>query len=554
MSVQAYGDATNAPTAPATKQVTLTWLPFTNATASSQYKLLRVAQNQIFDTSASSACTSATTTTCLVCTKTGTASQSCVDTNVALSPQQYDYGIEDSSATSYTPVRIRIPVPPDNMVLVQRDAANYEMCQLLQKISDPFNHQRCDYSGLGAVPYNSNPGNSPLSLPATQYDFGYNLFVDRWQVGCNWSVGTGLNTPCTGAVGNCFGAGAPPGIGTIGSIYYDTTFNACYINVGGAAPWTRSDIATPVQFAAMATLNPGANGGHRPPLGFITQQGAFNTCQTFNVPTYGPKRLLRLREYIAAAAWNWLPNEPAGTLTDAQIGTLEAGDGTGTSHTAGQYYCASDSAAGFVGGNFNVTDYAGDATSTTPIFNIGSLATSKCVSRYGMQDFVGNNANWLSDNLTACSVATHKCFGTTATYDSGNTDLATYNFDGVTGPGGLGGGQNGGSSFTGQCIIENGIVGGTGFAQCYGAGYFSVPLGLLMVGNDSGNAVQSSTWLGNTKFHGDYARIFTDNGNVNRGLQAGTMSNGTTSTGRWGSLNFDPTFTSGNVRCGLPAE
>lgn len=97
-------------------------------------------------------------------------------------------------------------VPDQYMVLVQRDSVNYEMCSMLSKTPDPRKSNRCAYKGIAATPYNTK--GVKLELDSGYYDFGYNLFVDRYALSCNWTrPSAALPNPCGNSFG-CFSIGA----------------------------------------------------------------------------------------------------------------------------------------------------------------------------------------------------------------------------------------------------------------------------------------------------------------------------------------------------------
>jgi hypothetical protein len=66
-------------------------------------------------------------------------------------------------------VRVTTPIP--NTVFVHRWMANTLVCQKLGKTPDIYNNARCAYSGLGAK--------------NNFYDMGYDLFVDRYELGAD---------------------------------------------------------------------------------------------------------------------------------------------------------------------------------------------------------------------------------------------------------------------------------------------------------------------------------------------------------------------------------
>jgi hypothetical protein len=575
MLVQAYGDATGAPTGtPQSRKTVITWNAFTGAVSSTAYSLVRTGQGSTLDSTTTTACTNTTTTSCQVCSATGTGAKTCNDTNVAASPQVYDYtvvlvptaGWPEEMPASDSAYRITVQIPPNNMVLVHRDAANYEMCQLMGLSSDALNHQRCVYTGIGAAPYSTGPSASPLNLTSGYYDFGYNLFVDRWVAACNWtksqaSGGTGM-CGASNTAGDCFGTATPTGtIGVTGNVYYDTDGGTCYYRQ--AASWIdlNNSSLTTAERALAYTVDPTSNGGFKPPMVNIDQSKSMSTCQASTDGYYGAKRLLRQREYVAMAAWRIFTGEPdmsgtADPLTDTQIGSYENGSGV-TAHTT-LNYCNASTHPGITATTFTGTELARVAAGGPDSFNIGSVGTKSCVSRYGAQDHVGNVWQWVSDQMT-CSTASHTCSGIQSAVDSSNGysssfDMNAFLFNGIMGPGSTTAGQVA-ANYSSEWTIGNGVIAGTGAGQGFGAGYFSFPMGLPMVGNDGGNA--KSIAANSAKFHGDYIYLYTDNGNASRGLFAGGSWGYGSYVGRWTSYwGYTPSGTSSTVgfRCALPAE
>lgn len=540
--VKAFGSAASAPQSPTSNEVTINWNYFGSYSLTSQsYWLVRAGIGNQIDMTTTTTCTNALTTSCRVCTITGAGPQSCVDSQVASSPQKYDYAVtkvssdgmaEELPSSGDTPYRITVPVPPANMVLVHRDAVNFEMCSLMGKTPDPLNHQRCSYSGLGAIPYNSNPGNPPLSLSTSYYDLGYNLFVDRWEAACNWTL---------------TGSGAPAG-GSNGDVYYRNDNGDCYINASGTWRTMNDSSLTAAQRLAAYTIVPSTT-NHKPPIVNIDQAKSYSTCNAVIDPDYGAKRLLRKREFIATSAWPTTVGE-VGYLSDTSAATIEAGG----DHSAGAatYRCNSDTHSGIANAAFNGADYelSRNATAGPDSFTIGSNGTKNCVSRFGAQDLVGNVWEWTSDQLNTCSSGTHSCMGGNSTLDSGNTDMNNFAFDGTQGHGG-------GTSNVTDWLFETTPLTLGGFT--YNTNYFSPPLGLPLATNDGGNAMQVGTAMTSTKLHGDKFWLLTDNGNGTpaRGLVVGGHWNVGSDGGRWSSyFVYAPASTNGYVgfRCALPAE
>jgi hypothetical protein len=549
INVQAFGTAPNAPTGtPTTQKAQITWAAFTSSNSSTQYALVRTGKGNTLDMTVTTACTSAITSSCLICTKTGSGAQNCTDTTTAAPPQQYDYAVtlmpsgwvEELPTGGDTPYRVTVPIPPANMVLVQQDAANYEMCQLMGKVSDPLNHQRCSYTGLGNVPYNTNPGNAALGLSASYYDFGYNLFVDRFTAGCNWTNQTNGGMCGAGATaGDCNGNGAPAGtVGVTGNVYYDWNGSSCYYRQAAGWQSVNSTSLLTTERILTYTIDPGSNSAHNPPMVSLDQNRSWDTCQSIVDTNYGAKRLLRHREFVAASAGPWVTGDP-GLLSDGAIATLEAGNG----HTAGTYSCNSDTHAGVAAAAFGTNELARGIAGGPDSFNIGSVGTSQCVSRFGMQDFAANVWQWVSDVLDTCNAGAHTCARAAgAGLDSGNRDMNNFNFDGVQGPGG------GGANVTGWYFDT----------PAFGANNFSAPLGLPLVGTDSGNAILATSL--SAKLHNDYFYLYTDNANgapFARGLFVGGGWNGAGGSGRWASYWYaSPSGATGSIgfRCAVPAQ
>ncbi|WP_372655361.1 fibronectin type III domain-containing protein [Halobacteriovorax sp.] len=81
---------------------------------------------------------------------------------------------------------IKVILPPENMALVHRLVANRQTClELGKSIDDDIsNHYTCSWDGVGA---------RGLSVPwvpgTTVYDFGSDMLIDRYELGCNFTRG-----------------------------------------------------------------------------------------------------------------------------------------------------------------------------------------------------------------------------------------------------------------------------------------------------------------------------------------------------------------------------
>jgi hypothetical protein len=361
---------------------------------------------------------------------------------------------------------VLVPIPPDNMILVQRDAVNFEMCGQMNATPDPFNHNRCPYAGIGAVPYNSGPGKPTLTFDPGYYDFGYNLFEDRFPQGCKWTTAAAGGKCGAGATaGNCIGSGnsAPSNtLGVDGNVYQlilnstggSNPGEVCYYKYGGS--WYNSvnvisSVPNPSSaLGAMWTSDPQGGSGRIMSMydANLSQTVGWLTCSAQADSHYGVKRLPRLREY---RAFNAFPTNSKDAslygLTSAQANTLISGGGFNASTG---YRCPNNlSYANYVDtGNVSlfptslaqslISDYAGytpDGGVTIygrNTFWLDSAATVDCQSRYGAQNNAGLGSYMMSD-LMSPNPTTKVMTGLASALDSGNRDLLQDLTGGTTG-------------------------------------------------------------------------------------------------------------------------
>ncbi len=478
--VQAFGDAPNVNVAngqPRERMVRITINPFAGATAYTKYKIVRGSGLTRLDTTTTTACTAATNSSCEVCTVSGIGPQNCVDTQVAPAPKKYDYTValvkkdlvtneemvEELPATNANDFVFSAHIPSSYMVLVQRDSANYEMCYQMKSPSDPRKKNRCVYSGFGATPYASGPGKAPLSFDPGYYDFGYNFLMDRHMVACNWTRAPACGpNGCVGDVSvdaNSDGVPEGPGVpsnsvGVDGNVFF--ALNSyygpnCYIKSGGAWKQVTAETTDSTLMAKAVTIDPGPeNFRHRPALYNMSPNGAAKICNSQN-SDYGPKRILRRREHLVASPLPYFEGEP-GALLDGrerwsvQLGAIGYWNGT-TIYDSGE--CA--------WGTYSSTTMAIPTTISqlvsptnqrdmlkTPLWSntynsygepyfIGSHATRRCVSRFGVQNpLVYNNYLQLSDQFSRPQVTANPppiYQGETSDLDSGNRDFVGFQFN-----------------------------------------------------------------------------------------------------------------------------
>ncbi len=417
---------------------------------------------------------------------------------------------------------VRVVAPPANMALVHRWIANQEVCGLMNRPTDPANHYRCSYSGWGKI----TAGGEHF------YDFQHDLLVDRFELACNFTLQCGDtgDRPCLSSE---FGVANPASIAAAdGQVFYDDESGdaRCYIKNSGTWYDANVSVLTPTLRGILST-----NNAHKPPLVHVGQVRSHETCQGHTVTLdqvqdfeSGNKRLLRALEWRAAAAWSTEMDASGFADYDEFLYYLEVG---------GADFFGNCNSANAHDGVLTERTYVG-----TGAFYTGSkTATSRCQSRYGIQDMVGNVWEWVSDQLTGCSSNGKTCVGFTPSFDPGNVFMEGFAFDGVMAPG---------SNAVSEWLFE---------AKSYGANFFSVPLGLPLLTHDGGNAIDIDSWLSPTnKFHADRIWLSLGTGAAGmRGLFVGGGWNNFMYNGRWTSnWYYAPSFVPNNVglRCAVPVQ
>lgn len=493
ISVRTFGESPGAPThptlpdkSPKNRVVEISFNSFTGLGSTQKYVVIRTPEGMSIDTSVYETCTDTTNKSCRPCgVLTGSGVLFCRDMNVAASPARYRYtmAIQHTEGTEtwieplpddkIESMSVLVPIPPKDMVLVQRDAANYEMCVAqMNRSADPKNKNRCIYSGTGAKPYNSGIAKPALNLETGFYDFGYNLFVDRYSNACNWtSAAEGGKCGAGATDGDCVGIGAANAnapsnaIGVNGNIYWflhnhgtaplNNGYSRCLIKINNV--WVQSyDLPTNTAnyesyYRSMLTTDPSASGGKRPQFaGWWSSLTAMAACQSFDDPYYGKKREQRMREYRVWSAWPTIGGEPY-VLSYSQANTINGG---GRWNSVDGYRCGRNrtsmntaAVSNFMPNSLNelLTSTTKDLAAYNPnsadgagtdfgsrFFMIGAQSTIDCQSRYGVQepffDGVLNTSDALNFNST-----TIKYTGIASPLDSGNRDLLTDLNGGQTG-------------------------------------------------------------------------------------------------------------------------
>lgn len=510
MAVRAFGEAPAAPVHPDTpakspnaRVVELAFNAFSSAGSSAKYVVTRVIDGFTMDSSVTTACSDTTFTSCRVCDQVTAVSDvvNCTDSAVAASPARYRYSLsimQTDSATGDTwpeplptdkdvlaQFSILVPIPPKNMVLVQRDAANYEMCLQLNKASDPQNHNRCLYSGIGGQPYSTGNNKPALNLPTGYYDFGYNLFVDRWELACNWTMASqGGMCGANHTSGDCIGygnytgsVGAPAATqGKVGDVFLwlypggascrvaasaDSSGNITWLRPADIVDGAYSNAASlyktmwtndPAYVDSTGNYNLNIPGKRAKTNAYVNQYSSAGSCASQVDTNYGTKRLSRKREYIVYSAPALLSGEPYtySTYTNFMNKVYKVNTYHNASYTYGcEYGSNSDVGAPTISQLLDYTNYpaykemlmltnATDSTGYTNYFGannsaqfmIGSVATIDCQSRYGVQDMMRTKA---TSDIMYFDKATGKMTGMMSPFDNGNRDFLQDINGGTTG-------------------------------------------------------------------------------------------------------------------------
>lgn len=296
----------------------------------------------------------------------------------------------DVPASVHNP-QLRVITPPQDMTLVHRWVANQAQCLAFGQIPDPANNYRCGYD------------------TGKFFDLKHDLLVDRQEMGCNvsWTCATS-DGACAGDASNILTTGIPA---PIGSVWFDDQSEdfagTCWYKTGPAdTDWTYAPMLTSANdLRAVSSAS-----AHLPPFVSIEQAKASNVCNAHEVSVSGVteysdnsantfpmnKRLLTQTEWRAAAEW-----DDKGEDREDLVRDLELGDVTGACNTR---YSSRD---------------MNDQSLYSQIVITGSNVTENCLSRYGIQDMIGNAWEWVSDQVT--------CSGGSCTGITGYAFSSPYN-------------------------------------------------------------------------------------------------------------------------------
>jgi hypothetical protein len=396
-----------------------------------------------------------------------------------------------ATATEQIFSEVRIISPPSNMVFIHRWMVNNEVCKKMHLDVEPDDNTLpwgidssqnyiCEYTG---------PGDKLIGA-SYYYDIGKDYLVDLNEAGCPYS--SSVTAPecgidgCVGILDPTTAAIVPGGDGLY---YYNRASGVCSISFGGNWEDLYNYKVNTLEANYPTALADSSQSPFLPPVVNLAQQMAYDLCSdrtqiaanaitgVVNAVNY---KLPSRKEMIAYSAWTE-------DLSEFNISVAETGLSLNSSSK-----CNSSSASGLtsaytmaaIPSSTNLFSLPGTDDSNIRSIYTGSESygtnylTKECISRYGVQDFVGNVSEWTSDEMV-CSGYT--CTGVTQTNDAGfgvakidttNDDFATasadvfgtYGLNDLTGPCG-----NSCTSFLEEWKFE---------AELYSAGRFNLPLAL----------------------------------------------------------------------------
>jgi hypothetical protein len=322
---------------------------------------------------------------------------------------------------------IRVLIPPDNTALIHRWIVNREVCSKLypnneENAIDPAKNFRCPYGG---------PGKTDVVVGGvifSYYDLGKDLLVDINEAGCPYTSYED-NPNCT--TQGCIGLELPSVAQFVdGQIFYHRIDGKCYVLEGGA--WNEWDTAN---ISQLLTVVGNVNRMDLPPITNISPTVATTTCTSRAIPAMDqfdvtgltfnlPRRI----EQVAYSAWD-------DSFSDVSILNREAGvaldnfPACNTSNASGLQHGFSETIIPSDGFFYAIT---GTGNSGIRLLSTGSLVTRQCVSKYGLQDVIGNAKEWAQGTID-CTTS-NACFLDTS-FDVNNSGVITpYAFDGLVGP------------------------------------------------------------------------------------------------------------------------
>ena len=357
---------------------------------------------------------------------------------------------------------IKVILPPVNKALVHRWIANKQVCGDLGRAVDRSKHYRCEYNGLASRKYNVDGVDKDFydyggHLIADRFELGVNLSRGKCSISGNKNNSYFIYEGATNS-GDCVGYSQPWITGMIwaqtfgnpngssltsapdkvtapdNSVYYnrssslDWNTNQPYVYIMRSGVWKNFNIydsAAPVGgILESSTVLPAnsiippkvtgatdsgvglgsilsTNNSGMPPFSKLPQNKAYKLCMSHKFQFRGRdyyNRLLRRKENVVAQALPSTSIVPTATSVGMTDDTVTKGCYTNP-NKAERIRTESFPALNLNNGDEKYPLTSNYGSTKLVLFATGSESTSNCVSRFGLQDFVGNLAEWSSDVL-----------------------------------------------------------------------------------------------------------------------------------------------------------
>lgn len=412
-------------------------------------------------------------------------------------------GEDDLEVSTNTSLKnVRLISPPDNFVFAHRWMLNKKICELLkpgEELYEEFNYV-CEYIGYGDTNKatvseffddDNDTGTAKVAQntyanlvgPSYIYDIGSDLLIQKHEMGCPYS-----STDCNTNDGSCIDNRAPTvsdGSGTGNQYFYNRSNGTCY-HKSGAGAWAS---------ISNQSMDNGESGGvgtaaYLPPVANISYTNANAICGAMAIPAgingisggafSNNFELPSRKDQVAYSQW-----EITASFTNSNATTREEGLALNSASK-----CNASNASGL---EFAFTDndlpdsntfysLPGSQSSSIRSLYTGSEQTRLCESFVGVQDAIGNVAEWTTNYLQYGADFNFDTSNFSLSNDGSSTLNATnYGFDYTTGP----------------CDDQDGdldCIGGTDIAMTswsfldtatYDSNRFMVPVGLPIVSNFS---------------------------------------------------------------------
>lgn len=279
--------------------------------------------------------------------------------------------------TNNNVAKIKVIAPQENFSFVHRWMINKKMCETLH--SDPAidSNYECSYIGYGDK---INTGGNPV------FDISKDLLVPRFEMGCPYT-----KSGCTTSDGQCVAQNLGTVDGSDGDLFYERSTGSCYLRTAGA--WNLYNGETlDTASAYQAFLPPLTNINYTQAslacAGLSASASTvigYNAVPTFKVPTRN--------EQIGYSSWD------VRSTSDSNIEVTEKGLSLNSTSKCNASYANGLEDSFMDVDNLSSSDIhslPGTYSSGIRSLHTGSDYTENCTSMFGIQDSVGNVAEFSS--------------------------------------------------------------------------------------------------------------------------------------------------------------